>query len=298
MNTAQKVIKYFAYGLACFLAFTIISAIVTAAAAILSVFGILDKGALESRVDCSGYEKCLSLSLGFSELEIKKGEELNATAEDSNVEIVKDGDRLTIKDAKKGIFSRHSNRKITVTIPEDMEFDAVGIGDRGGKITAEKIVAREIDFDLGTGETIFEYLSVADRAKIDTGVGKFEIKDGVIKNGDIHLGIGEANIRAALTGNNKVDAGIGSVNLDLLLPDSAYTIRADKGIGRIIFNGSDMSDDSIIGNGDNSVDVDGGIGQIEIHTAEKPVETQTVETQPAETQQAEKNPEAKPEIDE
>lgn len=290
MNTAQKSIKYFAYALAYFLAFTIIFSIVATIAAVVGVIGLVG-GSQESPVDCSGYEKCLSISLGFSELEIKKGEELGATAEDSRVVIEKDGDKLVIKDNKKGGIFNRSDRKITVTVPEDFEFDAVGIGDRAGKIAVEKLTTNEIDLHLGAGETVFDYLTVKNRAKIDAGVGRFEIKDGAIKNGDIHLGIGEAKVRSALTGNSKIDAGIGAVKLDLLLPDSAYAVKVDKGIGRITFNGASATDGTIYGSGDNFVDVDGGIGQIEIDTAEEdPTETKTdVDSAPEDKPETEVN---------
>ncbi len=284
MNTAQKSIKGLAYALAYFLAFVIISSIVATVAALFGVIGLIGGGSKESPVDCSGYEKCLSISLNFSELEIKKGEELGATAEDSRVEIEKDGNKLVIKDIKKGGFFNRPNRKIAVTVPEDLEFEAVGIGDRGGKIVVEKLTTGELELELGAGETIFEYLTVTNHAKVDAGVGRFEIQDGAIKNADIHLGVGEAKVRSALTGDSKIDAGIGSVKLDLLLPDSAYAVKVDKGIGRITFNGVSAADGSIFGSGDNFVDVDGGIGQIEIDTAEEaPAETKTEEPTETET---------------
>lgn len=269
MNTVSQTVKICAYGLAYFLAFTIIASIVATVVAILSVVGIVNGSAKQSPIDCDGYEKCLSISLSFSELEITSGQELSAKAEDSKVEINQDGDKLVIKDAKKGLFSRNSDRKITVTIPDDMVFDVVGIGNKGGKVSVEKLAADEVYLNLGAGEVVFDYLTATERAKIDAGVGKLAIKDGGIKDGDIHLGIGEASITSALTGYNKVDAGIGAVNLDLLLPESEYTIKADKGIGQILFNYSEISDGSTIGSGKNYVEVDGGIGQIKISTADE-----------------------------
>ena len=108
---------------------------------------------------------------------------------------------------------------------------------------------------------------MSDKAKIDTGAGRFAVENGEINDADINLGVGETDIRAAITSDSKVNAGIGAVKLDLLLPESEYTIKVDRGIGKIKFNNNDMSDGSVIGSGKNKLDVDGGIGEISIKTA-------------------------------
>jgi len=271
MTAAQKIIKWFAYGLAAVLVFSILTAIVAAGAGILTAVGIISGGAPET-ISCEGYEKCLNLELSYSELQIKKGDKLAVETSDDDYEITKDDNKLVVKDKKKSNwFGGNSNRKVTVTVPSDMVFDAVGIGNGAGKIEIDYLYAKELTLSVGAGETIVDEIKVTKKAKIDTGAGKFEIKNGVkINDAKVSLGVGETKIRAALTGEAKIDAGIGSVNLELLMMESDYKIKVDKGIGEIRFNGSTVGNGTI-GNGENEIDVDGGIGSINITTATESV---------------------------
>ena len=270
MNPAAKTAKYFAYGLAGVIIFGIIAGIVAAIGGILMAVGIIGGKAPDVNVDCAEYEKCLALSIGAATLEIKEGNELAYTSDIDNLEVSLGDTKLVIKDKSRvHWFGNNDKKTITVTVPKDMKFDMIGIASGAGKINTEKLVTKGAKFDLGAGETMIRDLEVSDSAKIDAGVGKVTIDGGLINNAEIALGIGSANISSKLTGKSKIDCGIGSVNLNLLLPDSAYTIRADKGIGSINFNGSKISDSSIIGNGDYEIDIDGGIGSINITTAAK-----------------------------
>ena len=265
MTSAQKIIKYIAVGFACLLAFSIISGIVAAGAGILTAVGVINSKNVET-IDCGGYEKCLNLEISFADLYIKKGENFEVEADD-NFEVTKTDEKMVVKDKKPGNWFYRDNRKVIVTVPEDMNFDAVGIGGKGGKIEIEKISANELTLSVGAGETIVKDIKISDKAKIDTGAGRFAVESGEINDANINLGVGETDIRAAITGDSKVNAGIGAVKLDLLLPESEYTIKVDRGIGEIKFNGNSMSDGSVIGSGKNKLDVDGGIGEINIKTA-------------------------------
>ncbi len=286
MNSASKVAKYFAFGLAGLIIFAIITGIVGAVSGILMAVGLVHRGAPDLPVDCEKYEKCLSVSVAASNLVIKKGDKFTYESESDKLAVSQSDTKLSIRDESKGgwnwIGSNENRKTITVTIPEGMEFDNVGIAGAAGRIAIERLVTKDLKLDLGAGETTIDYVKANGNVKIDSGVGRFEIKDGALVGAGIHLGVGEASIRAKLTGNSKIDAGIGSVNLNLLLPESAYTIKAEKGIGKILYNGSNVSDDTTIGNGTNYVDVDGGIGQINITTASevKQEDNTQVELQP------------------
>ena len=277
MNSAQKTIKYVATGFAYLLAFSIIAGIVAAVMGIMTGIGVIGRHAPDLNIDCNQYEKCLSVSLAGSNLVIKKGDKLDYKSDNDKLEVTRGDNRLTIVDKSKDSwswFGHGGNRKtVTITVPEG-EFGIIGIAANAGKIEAEYLNTKDLKLDLGAGETSIDYIRATGNVKIDTGIGKFTIKNGNLKDAGIHLGIGEANIAASLTGKTKVDAGIGAVNLDLSLADSAYTFKVDKGIGRISINGNSYSDGTIVGNGENEIDVDGGIGEIRITTgkAAEPIE--------------------------
>ena len=282
MNSAQKTIKYVAMGFAYLLAFSIIAGIVAAVMGIMTGIGVIGRHAPDLNIDCNKYEKCLSVSLAGSDLVIKKGDKLDYETDNDKLEVTRGDNRLTIVDKSKGGWSwfGHNNRKtVTVTVP-DTEFDIIGIAAAAGKISIESINTGDLKLDLGAGETTIDYVRATGDIKIDTGMGKFTIKDGELESAGIHLGIGEANIHAILTGNTKVDAGIGAVNLDLGLPESNYTYKVDKGIGQVTINGTSVSDGSTVGNGKNTIDVDGGIGSIHITNskeAERVIESTNAE---------------------
>ena len=284
MNSASKVAKYFAFGLAGVIIFAIISAIVAAVGGILMAVGIVHRHAPDLPVDCEKYEKCLSVSVASSNLIIKKGEEFAFESENDKLAVTRSDTKLSIRDESRGgwsWFGGDDDRKtITITVPEGMKFDNVGIAGAAGRISIDRLITNDLKLDLGAGNTTIDYVRTDGQAKIDAGVGKLEIKDGALVGADIHLGVGEANIRAKLTGSTKIDAGIGSVNLDLLLPESAYTINPEKGIGKILYHGSNVSDGAKIGQGTNYIDIDGGIGQINITT----ISEELVNTEPADEQ--------------
>ena len=48
--------------------------------------------------------------------------------------------------------------------------------------------------------------------------------------------------------------------------ESDYSIEVDKGISSCTFNGKELKDDTRYGDGENIIEIDGGIGDIEITT--------------------------------
>ena len=232
MNTAQKIIKYFAVGFAAFLSFTIISAIAFGALGILGATKLI-KNNSNVEIRCEADESpCLQISLGASELIIKKGETFSAESTFDHVEIKQDGDKMVITEKNSSIFDNH-NRTTTVYVPEDMVFEKAGISGGAGRIYIESLKAKELEVALGVGETAIDNLEV-DSAKIDAGIGRVSVK--------------------------------------LASDESKYAIKADKGIGEIKFNGSEIGSDTWIGSGDSKITINGGIGSIIINTAEKKAE--------------------------
>ena len=47
-----------------------------------------------------------------------------------------------------------------------------------------------------------------------------------------------------------------------------YKIELDKGIGEATLEGESLKDDSVYGSGENKIDIDGGVGAINIDFAE------------------------------
>ena len=48
-----------------------------------------------------------------------------------------------------------------------------------------------------------------------------------------------------------------------------YQIKVDKGVGNATLDGKSIRDDSVYGDGQNRIDIDGGIGSVDIEFEEE-----------------------------
>ena len=80
------------------------------------------------------------------------------------------------------------------------------------------------------------------------------------------MGIGEFNVCTKLLGNNDIEQGMGKLTIKLTDSQENYTIRTRKGMGSITIDGKEAQNNSIYGNGQNILNIEGGMGAIEITT--------------------------------
>ena len=93
------------------------------------------------------------------------------------------------------------------------------------------------------------------------------MNNSILNDAKLDLGIGEIDINSNITGNSQIDCGIGSVKLNLPGNKDEYTFDVSKGIGSITINQyGEVGDKSKLGNGQNYIKIDGGIGKISITT--------------------------------
>lgn len=226
MNTAQKIIKYFAIAFAMLLIFSIFSGIIFGGFGLLTASNFL-KTSNNAELSCSATEvPCLKISLAFADLEIKSGDSLSASSNYDKIEIKQSDGELLIAERNGELFSDKS-RKVTVYVPTDVELKIVEIKGGAGRIEAEALKVDTFDASLGIGETVIKSLD-AKTAKLSTGIGK--------------------------------------LSLNLVSPKDDYEIKAKKGIGKLTINGSDVSGSEPYGSGERKVEVSGGIGDISITT--------------------------------
>ena len=223
MSAVQKIIKYCAIGLAAAIIVGIFSAILAGGFGIAKITDYI-KGN-QTEVVCET-EPCLKVALGRADLEIKKGEKLAAETNYSKVEIKQDGNKVLIEE-KDGDWFNSEDRVITVTVPEDLEFEAVGISG---------------------------------------GVGKANIEFLKAKNLELSLGVGETNIVALDIQNAKINTGVGALNLNLVGTEQDYEIKVSHGIGDIKVNDKELGRDTVLGAGKNKVEINGGIGEVIVKT--------------------------------
>lgn len=279
MSEFQKIIKYCAMAFAAFLAFSILTGIITA---IIAVGGSLSNGSGKEVAEINkSFDNVKSLSIEHSigTLNIKQGSgnKVEVVAENVNEDIVIDRNfsgELRIKsrfnfwnffDGKRKIGSKSV---ITIYIPEDFVADKVRLDAGAGNIYIDTLKTEKLDVNAGAGN-INGSMIRADEVKLDGGVGDITFEDAEFSDADIDSGVGNVNIQGNLYGKNKIDCGVGNVTLDLLQSPDDYDLTVDKGMGSIHINGEKYS--SLNWNNrkaDNSLDIDGGVGNIDINFKE------------------------------
>ncbi len=229
MSSAQKIIKYCAIAFAVFLIVSIFSGITYGVLGIVTAGNLIsDNSTVESKCENTN-EQCLQVNLAMSALYIKKGDSFKVETKNDKVNVKEDGNALVITENGRHVFESYQDREVTIYIPDELEFVKVAISGGAGSIYVEKLKVKELEMSLGIGATTVNSLD-AESAKIS--------------------------------------AGIGEVSINLAKNAENYEIKADKGIGDIMLNGQSVPGDSVIGSGSHKITISGGIGSINITTAE------------------------------
>lgn len=263
MTQVQKIIKYLALAFAFFLIFSIIHGIMYG---ILSFTNILntDNHVMEKLEELKVTEDAsvLNVEVSSSNIIIKQGEALKVETNNKDIKIEESNNKLFITEKGHNWFGIKSDSDLVIYIPSDFVFDGVSMESGAGKIEVDSLSTKNLHLNLGAGKVTITNLVVDDDASIDGGAGKISILNGSIHNLELDMGVGELSLTSKLTGNNKIDAGVGKISLNLIGSD--YKIKVDKGIGSTTINGSSIKDETYYGEGSSIIDIDGGIGSIDI----------------------------------
>ncbi|MBR2543619.1 DUF4097 family beta strand repeat protein [Candidatus Saccharibacteria bacterium] len=263
MSSFVRVIKYLAIAFALFLIVTIFTGILGVGQGIISLSGYFDD---DTVLELDAKTNYLDIDLRCGDLKIKKSaDELKVETKSDKIKVEQDGEKIKVKDETNSMFGCNK-QEIFVYLP-DMTFEAVSIKSGAGRVEAESLKADETYLSLGAGEVIIDEL-ISKNPRIKTGAGALTIKSGELANLKLEMGAGEAKISANLTGKNEIECGIGRLELNLTGEKSEYTFDLDKGLGRILLNGAEISNDTNLGTGETKIEIDGGIGEIDIRTKE------------------------------
>lgn len=272
MTSFQRVIKYIALAFGIFLAIQIISWIVFG----IGIFLGITTG-FEPTADTQEFveykeeilnAKNIKIFTSVSKITIKTGEEFKVEANNvtENFTVNHDNDTLTIRDenvSDKWLNKQEKIAEIILYIPEDTIFENVVIEAGIGDMQIEEILAEKLTINMGAGNTNIEKL-YAKEAKIEGGAGKGSIKNAIIHNLDLDTGVGKFELEGTLTGKNEIDCGVGKLELTLIGNKEDYTIMTDNGIGAIYVDGRKMENNATYGSGENIIDIDNGIGTVEV----------------------------------
>lgn len=275
MTTTQKIIKYLAIAFALFLVISIFSIIFGLSREIISSINSdkKDSELLEEYTTISNNVnniESFKIDISNDDIEIKKGEKFEVKTNDPDVKFYHENSKVKIKSDK--TFSWHPSNSyrgtIIIYLPNEFNISELDLNLGAGKIDIDKIFVETLLMDLGAGTMTAKEINVYEKATINGGAGNINIYSGTINNLNLKLGAGNASIQSDLTGSNTLTTGVGKLNLGLSRSKDNYKFDISKGLGNIILNDFDVSEDILIGAGETKIKISGAVGNIIINTAE------------------------------
>lgn len=274
MTTTQKIIKYLAIAFALFLVISIFSIIFGLSREIISSINSdkKDSKLLEEYTTISNNVnniESFKIDISNDNIEIKEGEKFEVKTNDPDVKFYHENSKVKIKTDK--TFSWHlsnsSRGTIIIYLPNESNISELDLNLGAGKIDIDKIFVEILLMDLGAGTMTAKEINVYEKATINGGAGNINIYSGTINNLNLKLGAGNASIQSDLTGSNTLTTGVGKLNLGLSRSKDNYRFDINKGLGNIILNDFDVSEDTLIGDGETKIKISGAIGNIIINTS-------------------------------
>lgn len=272
MTPIQKLIKLIADAIAIGLVVSIIGGIASVIFAVSGITSLKNEiREIKANEEFTLYDiddgiSNISLNLTTASLAIKLGDDFSVY-HGEGFKIKNKKGILYVEDTITEMFNIASSHTVIVTIPKGQSLGKVNITSGTGTIYIESLTCDTLKLDLGVGTTDIDYIKVKSKAVIDGGVGAMTVDKGIINNLDYSVGVGKSDIAAKLIGSSEIEAGIGDVKLSLLGGDKIYTLKGETGIGTIRVDGEKFIADKDMGNGKNTVEIDGGIGTVRIDFA-------------------------------
>lgn len=270
MTSFQKVTKYIAVALAIFLIVTIIGGIITG---LTGISYILSDKEIESIGEMKDYSiegeiSSLSVNLSGAQLKIKTADKFSVQSNHKYISVKEDDGKLTISEKNKPFSFFTEGVTVVLNVPKDFVFDDAVIDTGAGEVQIDALSCDALELSLGAGKAEIKNLTANSRAEIDGGAGELGIKGGKLCNLKLDIGVGKLKLKSRIEGKSELDYGVGEADLILIGSKEDYKIELDKGIGDAKLSGEDMKDNSVYGSGKNLIEIDGGVGAINIEFSE------------------------------
>lgn len=263
MTTLQQIIKYCAMAFAIFLTVSIFSGIFGALGSIVysTKKNVTDPMQIYS---VSSHIENLDMEIGAASLQIVTGDRFQVESNHKYLTVAEANGTLKITEKKVAIGVSDEGVSVILTVPEGFVFDEASIAAGAGKVDIASLCANTLKMELGAGKTDIGYLQAQRRSSISTGAGKLTIRDCQLHNLDMELGVGKQELTGKLTGKCEIEYGIGNADITLLGSPEDYRIQTEKGLGSATLDGRAMLDEHIYGDGENRIEIEGGIGSMDI----------------------------------
>lgn len=210
--------------------------------------------------ELDGY--CLVADLKATDVTVNSGDKFEYKTNNKYVDVKQINGNVIIKETK--TVNGKSTSKLELTIPSEKKFSTVDFSCGEGNVTINGFYAQDLDFELGAGDVTVNNLVVTGSAEIDCGAGNLNINGGSLNDLELNCGVGKISVSSAFTGECEVNSGIGEVDINALGNASDYAVSVDKMAGTVTVNGKKLSSGDTFGNGKNIIEVDGGLGEINV----------------------------------
>lgn len=268
MTTFQKTVKYLAITLAIFLILCIFGGAAMTIHSFFTLFGGGRADAEPTAYSLSTQEiRSLDIELDAAHLDIVTGDSFSVEGSSGALNVGVTNGVLRISQKTKAWFWNRDLR-LTLQVPEDFVFTSAELALDAGKLTAETLSAERLHLELGAGSTEILELNASRSAEIDGGAGKITIEAGTLHNLELEMGVGQLDLTGALTGAAELNCGVGRTEVNLTGSEEDYTLLLEKGLGALSVDGQNMDDGSTYGSGGNRVEIEGGVGAVQIRFEE------------------------------
>ena len=207
--------------------------------------------------------RSLSIQINAADFTIEYGDGFSVESNLKYLSVTeKDGVLKIADEGKPGL--KYTDPTLKLCIPKDVAFEEIDIITGAAKLTSVPLSADSIHLLLGAGKVRFEGLIAHSDIKIEGGAGEITVESGMLHDLDLTLGVGSLNMTVALQGENELKCGVGGTKLTLIGDMEDYKLDVAKGIGSITVAGEEISDSASRGNGQCHVEIEGGIGAVNV----------------------------------
>ncbi|MBO5315833.1 MAG: DUF4097 family beta strand repeat protein [Clostridia bacterium] len=263
LKAFQKVVKWGAIALAVMLIVSIIGGI---AGIIFGIFGV-ETGVSDMRdYEISESFSDIDLEISAAEIKIFNGDQFSVKSNIKDLYVGVSHGTLNIEEKNK-LFKNYNGAVLEITLPEGFSFVNAKLEAGAGNVNIERLSAVNLEMSLGAGKVTINELYASGNADIEGGAGELDIGGGSLCSLNFEMGVGKCTLRTRMVGECDLDMGIGEANVILIGAESEYKISLSAGLGGASYNGREVSNETV-GNGACRVDIDGGIGKLNVTVGE------------------------------
>lgn len=205
----------------------------------------------------------LDVEISSADFKIENADEFSVVSNLKYLSVTEVNGVLSIVDNSRGNKS-YKNAMLTIYIPSNIVFNEVDLEIGAASLTIDSLSTSTAELSLGAGDVEIESINASSSVEIEGGTGEITIANGTLNNLSLELGTGEMNLTGAILGNSSLEFGVGESNVTLIGNREDYRLDVEKSVGSITIDGESINGSYVSGNGQNRIEIEGGVGSINV----------------------------------